>query len=329
MEEDVSLESFFDELKQMREHVMQMEKRGRELVQHEEIYHEMINSANSIILCWDREGRITFFNRFAQEFFGYSEAEILGRNVIETIVPKEDSEGIDLAAMMAQIRAHPENFVNNENENVKRDGERVWISWTNKPLYDKEGNFLEILSVGNDITRRKQLEDELAGYALTDALTGAENRRSGEILLTQLLEQAHREGKPLTVAYLDVNDLKTVNDVHGHDEGDDLIRLSAWSVTGAIRKQDRLCRMGGDEFLIIFPSCDEAAAEGMWHRIETALERLNETSGKPYRFSISHGFAAYDPALSVPELKTFISEADKRMYENKCEMKAKEGKVPR
>lgn len=123
--------------------------------------------------------------------------------------------------------------------------------------------------------------------------------------------------------------LKTVNDVYGHDEGDDLIRLSAKTITASIRKPDRLCRLGGDEFLIIFPGCDEHTAKKIWQRVEQALERLNETSGKPFRFSLSYGFAAYDPAEPVPEYKAFVGVADKRMYENKCMQKAKAGKVPR
>ncbi len=127
-----------------------------------EKYRDLVENANSIIFRSDREGNITFFNDFAQRFFGFSAMEILGRNVIGTIVPASDSDGRDLAAMIREIREHPERHENNENENIKKNGERVWISWTNRAIYNEKGEFAELLSVGNDITGRKRAEEALS-----------------------------------------------------------------------------------------------------------------------------------------------------------------------
>ncbi|MDD1662067.1 MAG: PAS domain S-box protein, partial [Methanomicrobiales archaeon] len=126
-----------------------------------EKYRGLVENANSIIFRSDREGNITFFNDFAQKFFGFSAKEILGRNVIGTIVPASDSAGKDLVAMIREIRERPDGFRNNENENIKKNGERVWISWTNRAIYDEKGEFVELLSVGNDITDRKRAEEAL------------------------------------------------------------------------------------------------------------------------------------------------------------------------
>ncbi len=127
----------------------------------EEKYRELVQNANSIILRRDAAGNVTFFNEFAQKFFGYSEEDILGKNVIGTIVPEKDSSGRNLAVMIKDIGREPENYSTNENENMLRSGERVWISWTNKPTYDNEGHIREILCVGNDITERKSAEEAL------------------------------------------------------------------------------------------------------------------------------------------------------------------------
>jgi PAS domain S-box len=105
-------------------------------------------------------GRITFFNEFAQKFFGYTEEEITGKKLLETIVPKTETTGRDLQQMRKDLMRNPEKFKNNENENIRRNGERVWISWTNKAILDQRGNVTGILSVGNDITERKQAEEE-------------------------------------------------------------------------------------------------------------------------------------------------------------------------
>jgi PAS domain S-box-containing protein len=127
-----------------------------------EKYRGLVENANSIIFRSDREGNITFFNDFAQKFFGFSSEEILGKNVIGTIVPASDSAGKDLVAMIREIREHPDGYRNNENENIKKNGELVWISWTNRAIYNEKGEFVELLSVGNDITDRKKAEEALS-----------------------------------------------------------------------------------------------------------------------------------------------------------------------
>jgi PAS domain S-box-containing protein len=124
------------------------------LGQSEEKYRELVQNANSIILRWERDGTIRFFNEFAQTFFGYTAEEILGRNVMGTIVPDTETSGRDLQAMIAEITAHPEYHGTNVNENIRKNGERVWIAWTNKPVFDERGQIKELLSVGLDITTR-------------------------------------------------------------------------------------------------------------------------------------------------------------------------------
>jgi len=140
--------------------ITEREKIEEALQKGEEKYRELVENANSIILRSDTQGRITFFNEFAQNFFGYTEEEIVGKNLLETIVPKTETTGRDLAQMRKDLMLYPEKFKNNENENIRRTGERVWISWTNKAILDQHGNVTGILSVGNDITERKQAEEE-------------------------------------------------------------------------------------------------------------------------------------------------------------------------
>ena len=124
-------------------------------------YRELVEHANSIILRWTRDGRVIFLNEFGQRFFGYTEAEIRGRHVIGTIVPETESTGRDLPPLMDEICANPAAFEQNVNENMRRNGERVWIAWTNKMVLDSQGQVAEILSIGTDITARKRAEEEL------------------------------------------------------------------------------------------------------------------------------------------------------------------------
>ncbi len=124
-------------------------------------YRELVENANSIILRWDREGRITFMNEFGLRFFGFSTDEVIGHHVIGTVVPLNETSGRDMRSLMDQICANPKEFERNINENVRKSGERVWIDWTNKTVLDAKGQLIEILSVGSDITERRKLEERL------------------------------------------------------------------------------------------------------------------------------------------------------------------------
>ncbi len=131
-------------------------------------YRDLVENANSIILKLDIEGNITFFNEFAEQFFGYDKEEILGKNAVGTILPLTDTAGNDLTVMLDKILNNPEKYTRNENESIRRCGERVWVSWANKPLCDAEGKFIGLLAIGTDITDRRwaemqlvQLNDEL------------------------------------------------------------------------------------------------------------------------------------------------------------------------
>jgi PAS domain S-box-containing protein len=131
------------------------------LAESEGKYRSLVEQANSIILKMDTDGNITFFNEFAERFFGFSKEEILGKNVIGTIVPPAESSGRDLKDLIHQICTSTERYQNNENENITRDGRRVWIRWTNSPIRDTTGTPVGALSVGNDISERKQMEEDL------------------------------------------------------------------------------------------------------------------------------------------------------------------------
>lgn len=127
----------------------------------EKKYRELVQHANSIILRFNTRGCVTFFNEFAQSFFGYTEDEILQQNIVGTIIPQRESSGRDLEAIFNDIVQNPWLYSHNENENIKRSGERVWVTWTNKAILDQDGKLSEILSVGMDITDRRRATQAL------------------------------------------------------------------------------------------------------------------------------------------------------------------------
>ena len=127
----------------------------------EKKYRALVQNTNSIVLRMNINGCITFFNEFAQKYFGYTEDEILGKNLVGTIVPEISTSHHNLSVMIKDIIKNPERYSVNENENIRRNGERVWILWTNKGVFDKDGHVSEILCIGNDITLHKRAEEKL------------------------------------------------------------------------------------------------------------------------------------------------------------------------
>ncbi|MFZ0450826.1 MAG: ATP-binding protein, partial [Desulfatiglandaceae bacterium] len=121
-------------------------------------YRELVENANSIILRVDMDGGIVFFNEFAQRFFGYKENEILGKNIVSTVLPATAAVEQDVRNLINKIKTQPEKRFTTESRTQRKSGETVWIVWTFKPNLDTGGAVQEILCIGNDITELKVTE---------------------------------------------------------------------------------------------------------------------------------------------------------------------------
>ncbi len=149
-----------------------------------------------------------------------------------------------------------------------------------------------------------------------DELTQVFNRKSGMRKIKELYSQNKVFKNNFVICFLDVNNLKLVNDRFGHPEGDELIKTVSGVVKSSLRDVDFMVRYGGDEFIIIFQNCNIDDAKNAWKRIRGKFEVINYRLEKPYRISVSVGFASMDehPDFNAEEL---IDIADVRMYRNK------------
>ncbi|HUW51571.1 MAG TPA: PAS domain S-box protein [Sulfuricella sp.] len=165
----------------------------------EKKYRDLVHDANSIILQVDERGEIIFINEYAQRFFGWDEAEILGQQVLGTIVPGDESPGRNLATMIEDVpqHQHPEGSSRSEHENIRKNGERVWISWSNRAIRDDQGRFAGFLCVGTDISERKKAETSLreahTGLEIRVTERTAELRLSNDKLKSEITERKRAE----------------------------------------------------------------------------------------------------------------------------------------
>ncbi len=180
--------------------ITKRKKAEMELQKSEAKYRELIENANSIILKMDKRGNIIFFNEFAEKFFDFKKEEIMGRNIVGTIVPETESSGRNLQELINMIVKDPESHINSENENITHDGKRIWVAWTNKGLYNNKGEVIGVLSIGTDISKRKYAE-ELLQKACNDLELKIQKRTkelklSNEILMDEI-EEHHLVKKAL------------------------------------------------------------------------------------------------------------------------------------
>ena len=132
------------------------QKIAEALKESEARYREVLQNTQSIIIRMDTPGTITFFNTYALTFFDYAGEDVIGKNVVGTIVPQKSRVQHDLSMMANDIGFNAEGFAVNVNENVRRNGDHVWIAWINKAIRDEQGRLVEILCIGHDITDRKR-----------------------------------------------------------------------------------------------------------------------------------------------------------------------------
>jgi diguanylate cyclase (GGDEF)-like protein len=153
---------------------------------------------------------------------------------------------------------------------------------------------------------RERLMQELRAAALRDQLTGLANRRAWDERFAYDLATASRSARPLSVAVIDLDELKHVNDTHGHAHGDRVIQRCAQAWRGAVRDTDFIARLGGDEFLVLLPDCPTSDAGDVTQRMLDALASVH---------SVSIGIATWDGQEDAEEL---VSRADRAMYAAKA-----------
>jgi diguanylate cyclase (GGDEF)-like protein len=197
-------------------------------------------------------------------------------------------------------------------------GTMAVLNYTNSHLYSqKDIKIMEFVSeqIATAI-QRKQMEEEMEKLAHFDSLTGSCNRGYGLSLLERELKFARRRKTPSLLAYVDIDNFKDINDAFGHAEGDQILKEVVILLKSTLREIDIICRMGGDEFLLIFPDSSLKDLSRIKERFNKNLIKLNQTINKPYKIGFSMGISCYDPD-NPQHMDELIRIADNRMYEEK------------
>ena len=271
---------------------------------------------------WDRDlksGKL-YLNDNYYRILGYNPGEItITQKVFEKFLHPENKENV-LRKIQECIEGKTKDY-NVEFCLKTKSGKWKWILGRgNVVSRDSNGKALRFLGTHVDISLRKQMEEKLEKLARFDSLTGCYNRGYGLELLDRQLKLSHRSKSPLLLAFLDIDRFKLINDNFGHDEGDRVLKEVTGLFKSTLREIDIICRMGGDEFLLIFPDNSLKDASLIRERLNKNLTKLNQTIKKPYKIELSVGLSCYDPANPQP-MDELIKIADQKMYEEKRKKK--------
>jgi diguanylate cyclase (GGDEF)-like protein/PAS domain S-box-containing protein len=199
----------------------------------------------------------------------------------------------------------------------RKDGRYIWFESSIREV-PRSGRDTprELVLVSRDVTERKLQEERLKDLAILDELTGLYNRRGFMALANQHLKQAKRNKRRALVIFADLNGLKTINDTHGHADGDRALIAAADIFNRTFRDSDVVARVGGDEFAILAVEADPHHLDNIRTRLQQALDVVNRRNLHPFELSVSIGVVSYDPDqhASVEEL---MAMADREMYVHK------------
>lgn len=248
------------------------------------------------VIATDRIGRITFLNPAAAALTGWSQADAAGRQITEVFAPFSRLNGTaipDLVGRCLLARAIVE--MQDDATLTARDGTLREIAATAAPLA-ADDQVLGAVLVFQDVTSERTMRRELAFAASHDPLTGLLNRTEFEIRLTAAITAARKTGATHSLLFIDLDRFKLVNDTAGHAVGDMLLREIGPLLTSAVRGDDHVARIGGDEFAIILMDADLDEARQIAERIITAIDALRFSwHGRHHRVGASVGYGAVGP----------------------------------
>jgi len=290
----------------------------------------LIDNLPDCIYVKDAESRFVTCNRAVARLLGAGDPEDLVGKTEFDFQPEESAK--PHRADEEEVMRSGKPIIAWEEKIVDAKGEPRWVSTTKVPLRDADGKVIGLVGMDRDITRRRELEEEIKDRNaelelrnLIDSLTGALNRRFLNHDLPILYDAFTRTGIPLAIVMLDLDGLKGINDTHGHDVGDEALRVFA-STTREIlrRKTDMFIRYGGDEFMLVLFSAarrsqDSTPADVIAEEsCNILLQKMRETDvakskedGTPIRMTFSAGVAMLE---GQEPLGAIIKRADVALY---------------
>jgi diguanylate cyclase (GGDEF)-like protein/PAS domain S-box-containing protein len=268
----------------------------------------------------DRERRITYWNRAAEDITGYQAEEVIGKRCADNLLMHVDDSGCLLcqgecpvSRTLADGRPHRGDvYLHHKN------GHRVPVEVRVRPIWGGNGEVTGAIEVFNDNSRQRAVRErakELATFAYLDPTSQVGNRRYLEHELKRQLDQRSEDGTAFGIILMDLDEFKKINDTYGHAAGDAALVIVARTLSNCLRASDVIGRWGGDEFLAILPGITREVLAKMSEKLRALVAQSTVGfDSTEIRVTVSLGAAMASPGDSVESL---LKRADQHLYSSK------------
>ncbi|MFK4874547.1 diguanylate cyclase [Novosphingobium sp. ZW T3_23] len=297
----------------------------------EALHRAVLDRMSDIVVRVGADGLVRYASPSALQVSGYAPAELVGRSMFDLILP-EDVPVIDEAR--GKALAHPDDAAIVEYRVRCKNGDIVWVESHIRGIVDEDGRTSGTVSIIREITRRRQLVENLTAQAMTDHLTGALNRRAFDEALALMLDASGPDASKADtpdqqatagcLALFDLDHFKQINDRYGHATGDDVLVRFVAILRGAVREGDLVARLGGEEFAALLGGLSLDQAHLVCERIRTRFEEaaVRDPSGARVEATVSIGIA---PLSSGQDGRAVMALADDTLYRAKQEGRNRTG----
>jgi len=283
-------------------------------------YEKLLDSMHDGVYFVNRERKITYWNEGAERLTGYGATEALGKSCFDNFLGHVDENGrplcttgCPLSNVMLDGQARMAEFYLRHKE-----GHRVPISVRVLPMRNREGKIVGAVEVFSDSTAKKKVEhrvSELEQLAFRDPLTGLPNRRHIELKVEQGLQDHQRLGRLYGLLMFDIDHFKQVNDTHGHEVGDGLLKAVGQTLVQGLRTIDIVGRWGGEEFLVLMPDVNALGLGDLAERCRVLIAR-SSVAAEAARVSVTASIGA--TVLSHSDTaESATRRVDELMYQSK------------
>ena len=256
--------------------------------------------------------KIIYVNAAFCRLSGYSEQEAVGKAPWFLDGPDTDAEARTKVEDAVKAGRHMRTRL----LQYAKDGTTYWVDVNIMPLFDSNGEITHVAAIQRDVTEDVKREEELLSLATTDDLTGAKNRRHFMERAELEVHRLRRHRVPFSVALLDLDHFKLVNDTHGHQAGDDVLKEAVRRWQLGRRPFDTLGRLGGEEFAILLPGADAEAAMTVAERLRAVIaDAPFDTIAGPIDVTVSIGIAEAEDTDQT--IEGTLGRADAALYLSK------------
>lgn len=261
----------------------------------------------------DASGNITYITASIAQVLGSNSAELVGKPIASLFLKPVDNDAGSRSLPFILTKKMQFSALEVQASN---SAEECWLSISGRPYYNKSGNFLGFRGSGNDVTAQRRVSEDTSRLAMFDSLTGLANRASMSKKLEATLAAYRQQKRTCAVMLLDLDRFKQINDTLGHPAGDALLKQVAERLLKIVDQSGEVCRLGGDEFQIMLPDCDDRGTLGdLASKIIASLSQPYSVDGHRCIIGASIGVsvAPFD-GLSSDDL---VKSADLALYEAK------------